>query len=60
LSDEEIQQIDNSSAFDLGYPHTTLSGEPGKQISAENPSFAVAMCCYFDGVEEVQVNYSFS
>jgi hypothetical protein len=55
LFDEEVQQIDNSSSFNLGYPHTTLSGEPGKVVSAENPAFAIAMCCYFEGVEEVKV-----
>jgi hypothetical protein len=56
LSEEDIQEIDSATAFDLGYPHSLLSGARDKQISAESPAFIVKLCGAFDGVEEVKVS----
>ena len=55
LSEGYIQEIDSATAFDLGYPHSLLSGVRGKQISAESPAFIVKMCGALDGVQEVKV-----
>lgn len=55
LSDGNIQEIENAFQFDLGYPHTTLSGSRNKGVSTKDPSFMIAMCCNFDGVEELRV-----
>jgi aryl-alcohol dehydrogenase-like predicted oxidoreductase len=58
LSGEDIREIEGAFKFDLGYPHSTLSGARDKPASAKDPAFVVAMCCSFDGVEEAKVCYT--
>ncbi|KAH8802774.1 NADP-dependent oxidoreductase domain-containing protein [Xylogone sp. PMI_703] len=52
LSEEDMQEIESAVPFDLGYPHSLLSGNPSKQISAEHPATFVSVGCAFVGVGE--------
>jgi hypothetical protein len=50
-----MQEIESTIPFDLGYPHSMLSGARDKQISTKDPAFVVQMCGFFSGVDEPQV-----
>ena len=52
LSDEDILEIESTSPFDFGYPHSLMSGARHKQISSGNPAFTVKMCGAFEGVSD--------
>jgi hypothetical protein len=55
LSDEEIASIESVAPFNIGYPHSLLSGSSTENISPSNPAFFVKRAGYFDGVLESKV-----
>ncbi|GFG06778.1 norsolorinic acid reductase [Aspergillus udagawae] len=54
LSEEDIALIDEASEFELGFPHSFLSGSSQKQVSASSPCAFINMFCNFEGVPETK------
>jgi aryl-alcohol dehydrogenase-like predicted oxidoreductase len=55
LNGADVAEIEAAVPFDFEYPHSLLSGDRYKPISAADPGAFVRLCGYFDGVEEPKV-----
>jgi hypothetical protein len=45
-----MKEIQSATAFNLGYPHTLLSGGANEHVSTEKPGAAISSCGSFVGV----------